>query len=138
LRCRLAAKGVLQPFSPVVPAARRAHAAAAVVAQHDVIGAEHRLLEKRRDREQLAGVRHDVEDIAVEEELRRGARPEQVAHLAGPGGEGGIRHVYFCAWCSVSRADGVRHEDHEATKNTKKIPVVFPVCRTCEHPIAPS
>ncbi len=78
---------VLQPVAPVLAATRRAHAAAAVVAQHDVVAGEHDLLEKGRDREQLAAVRHDVEDAAVQQELRGRPRPEQVAHLGGPGGE---------------------------------------------------
>ena len=84
----LAPERVLQPVAPVLAAARRAHAAAAVVAQHDVVAREHDLLEKGREREQLAAVRHDVEDVAVQQELRGRTGPEQVAHLGGPGREG--------------------------------------------------
>ena len=82
---RPAPERLLQPVAPVLAAARRAHAAAAVVVQHDVVAGEHHLVEKRRQRQQAAVRRHDVEDVAVEQELRRRARPEQVAHLVGPG-----------------------------------------------------
>ena len=47
---RLLAERPLQPVTPVVRAACRAHAAAAVVAQHDVVGREHHLFEERRHR----------------------------------------------------------------------------------------
>ena len=47
-RRRLLPERRLQPVAPVVGAARRPHAAAAVVAQHDVVGREHDLVEERR------------------------------------------------------------------------------------------
>ena len=84
------AERLLQPGAPVVGAARRAHAAAAVVVQHRVVGGEHRLVEERLQRQLAIAVRDDVEDVAVKEELRDRSRSEQVAHLGGPGGE---RHV---------------------------------------------
>ena len=77
----------LQPVAPVVAAARRPHAAAAVVAQDDVVGAEHDLLEERRNREQLAVRGDDVEDVAVEEELGGRSGAEQIAHLGCPAGQ---------------------------------------------------
>ncbi len=94
LRRRLAPERVLQPVAPVLAATRRAHAPAAVVAQDDVVAREHDLLEKGREREELAAVRHDVEDAAVEQELRRRSGPEQVAHLVGPGGELVFGHLF--------------------------------------------
>ena len=91
----------LQPVAPVVAAARRPHAAAAVVAQHDVVGREHDLLEEGRHRQQLAVRGDDVEDVAVEEEL--GGRPgaEQIAHLGGPAGQ------LVAHWLSRARVSGV-------------------------------
>ena len=97
LRVGFAAERLLEPVAPVLGAARRAHAAAAVVAQHDVVAGEHHLVEKRRQREQAAGRRHDVEDVAVEEELRGGSGAEQIAHLRRPAGQ--LGH-----WLSFARA----------------------------------
>ena len=120
LRGRLAPERVLQPVAPVLAAPRRAHAAAAVVAQDDVVAGEHDLLEKGREREQLAAVRHDVEDVAVEEELRRRAGPEQVAHLVGPGGEVGVRTLVsgITGRSDVHGPPALFTMDHDGTMDT--------------------
>ena len=83
----LLAERRLEPVGPVVGAARRPHAAAAVVAQHDVVGREHDLLEEGRHGQQLAVRGDDVEDVAVEEELGRRPGAEQIPHLGGPAGQ---------------------------------------------------
>ncbi len=106
---RLAPERVLEPVAPVLAAARRAHAAAAVVAQHDVVAGEHHLVEKGRERAAARPpCRHDVEDVAVEQELRGRARAEQVAHLARP--SAGSVAVARCRWRSLigSPARGAR------------------------------
>ena len=82
------AQGLAQPRAPVVVAARRAHAPAPVVVEDGVVAAEHHLVEERLQRQLAVLVRDDVEDVAVEDELRDRSRSEQVAHLRGPGGEG--------------------------------------------------
>ena len=96
-----------QPVAPVVAAARRAHAAAAVVVQDDVVAAR---TSPRRgttwQREQPIAVRDDVEDVAVQEELRGRSGAEQVAHLGAPrrGSSGHGRSVMRLDWLLRSRA----------------------------------
>lgn len=85
--CRVAER-VLEEAREVVAAAARTDAATAVVVQHDVPPVEHHVVEERAQRQQLrrAVLRdlHDVEHVAVQQELRDRARAEQLAHLLGP------------------------------------------------------
>ncbi len=66
------AERLFEPRTPIFSTARRPYAAAAVVTQNDVVGREHHLIEERRQRQQLPAMRHDVEDVAVDEELGGG------------------------------------------------------------------
>ena len=116
------AERLLQPGAPVVGAARRAHAAAAVVVQHGVVGAEHRLVEERLQRQLAIAVRDDVEDVAVEEELGDRSRSEQVAHLGGPGGE---RHVGVAIGQFSSRARVCAASGGGSEIRSSMAPIVF-------------
>ena len=70
--------------------------APAVVAHHHVERLEHRpgqeIGERDEGRSALAvGRGHEVEDVAVKDELAGGASPEHLAHLLGPRRQAGLR-----------------------------------------------
>ena len=86
-RLAAVADRLAQPVGPVLVAARGADAAAAVVVEHGVVAGEHHLFEKAFERQQLRAEGDEVEDVAVQDELRDRSGAEQVAHVLRPGGQ---------------------------------------------------
>src|SRR6185295_14366166 len=90
----------LEPFAPIVGTLEKANAAATVVLEHDVVALEHHGFEERFQRQQSPAGRvlgrDDVEDIAVDEELRHRSGSKKVTHLLRPFGQWLAHWDSFC------------------------------------------